>query len=212
MSTTIHWDVDTQEDFISAAGKLAVPGAEAIRPALARLTRHAHSKGIRIVATADDHDVGHAEITSPEAANWKTTFPAHCMRGTDGQRKIAETALDDPLVIEPVPVPLAQLADTIGSHRGDILLNKPGLDVFRWNPSAAHVLDLLAPDRIVLYGVATDFCVVAAVEGIRRHRPQAQLTVVRDAIAAINVADGSALCDAWSAAGVTVVDSGAVTS
>lgn len=211
MSTTIYWDVDTQEDFISAAGKLAVPGAEAIRPALARLTRHAHASGIRIVATADDHDVGHAEITTADAADWKTTFPPHCMRGTAGQRKVTETFLRNPLVIEPVPLTHDAVAGMVAAHEGDILLNKPGLDVFRWNPSAQAVLDILAPDRIVLYGVATDFCVVAAVEGVRRHRPGAELVVVGDAIAAIDEGVGRALCDSWRAAGVTLVDAGTIT-
>src|SRR2546426_4962790 len=34
-------------------------------------------------------------------SDWKTTFPAHCLRGTPGQKKIPETALRDPFVIEP---------------------------------------------------------------------------------------------------------------
>ena len=33
----VLWDVDTQVDFIHADGKLAVPGAEAVVPAMARL-------------------------------------------------------------------------------------------------------------------------------------------------------------------------------
>ncbi len=211
MTKTIFWDVDTQEDFISAAGLLAVPGAESIRPALARLTDHAHSHDITIVATADDHDIGHAEITTAELADWQSTFPPHCMRGTAGQRKIAETTLRHALVIEPVPLPTRDVARAVGAHRGDILLHKPSLDVFRWNPSAATVLDTLAPDRIVLYGVATDFCVVAAIEGVRRLRPQAELLVVRDAIAAIDATRGEALCSTWSSSGVTLVDSQVVT-
>jgi nicotinamidase/pyrazinamidase len=212
MKRTLFWDVDTQEDFISATGLLAVPGAEAIRPALARLTEHAHDRGIRIVATADDHDVGHAEITSAEAADWRSTFPPHCMRGTPGQRKVAETALRNALVIEPVPLPPADIANAVAAHEGDILLHKPSLDVFRWNPSAETVLHTLAPDRIVLYGVATDFCVVAAIEGVRRLRPQAELLVVRDAIAAIDTARGDALCASWAASGVTLVSSPDVTT
>lgn len=212
MNKTLFWDVDTQEDFISAAGLLAVPGAEAIRPALARLTEFAHARDIPIVATADDHDVGHAEITTADAADWASTFPPHCMRGTPGQRKIAETALRNPLVIEPVPLSPRDVADTVHAHRGDILLHKPSLDVFRWNPNAATVLDTLAPDRIVLYGVATDFCVVAAIEGVRRLRPRAELLVVRDAIAAIDAARGETLCTTWAASGVTLVDSWVVTA
>lgn len=208
---TIFWDVDTQVDFIHADGLLAVPGAEAIMPALRRLTDHAHAHQIRIVATADDHDVGHAEITTPDAANWTTTFPPHCMRGTAGQAKVPETTLRNPLLFEPVPMPPDQVAARVRAHPGDILLHKPGLDVFKWNPNAATVLQTLAPRRIVLYGVATDFCVVAAVDGVRRICPDAELVVVTDAIAAIDAERGKTLCATWTDAGIRMDDAATLT-
>lgn len=195
----ICWDVDTQVDFIMANGKLAVPGAEAILPNLAALTDWAHRSGIRIVATADDHDVGHAEIT--DHPDWQTTFPPHCMRGTDGQKKVSATALRDPLVLQPVPLDPADVVRAVQAHRGDILLNKPGTDVFRWNPNAATVLASLAPDCVIVYGVATDFCVRAAVAGLARLHPQGSLVIVVDAIRGINEAASAALMLEWRAAG-----------
>lgn len=199
--TTIHWDVDTQVDFIHADGLLAVPGAEAILPNLQRLTAHAHATGTRIVATADDHDLGHAEIS--DAPDWKSTFPPHCMRGTRGQTKVPETALFDPLVVHAVPWDPAELTRAVQDGHGDILINKPGTDVFRWNPHAATVLAALAPARIITYGVATDICVLAAVNGLRRLAPAADLVVVVDAIAALDPARGEALVAEWRAAGCT---------
>src|SRR3989442_9632993 len=99
MARVIFWDVDTQYDFMHADGKLYVPEAERIITNLQRLTNYAHGHGIRIVASADDHVMGHSEIS--DSPDWQSTFPAHCMRGTAGQMKIPETALRDPLVIEP---------------------------------------------------------------------------------------------------------------
>src|SRR5438094_4238061 len=99
MARVIFWDVDTQYDFMHAAGKLYVPEAERIITNLQRLTNYAHGHGIRIVASADDHVMEHSEIS--DSPDWQSTFPAHCMRGTAGQMKIPETALRDPLVIEP---------------------------------------------------------------------------------------------------------------
>lgn len=197
--STICWDVDTQIDFIMASGKLSVPGAEAIIPNLECLTDWAHRSNIRIVATADDHDVGHAEIT--DHPDWRTTFPPHCMRGTPGQRKIAATTLRDPLRFEPVPLDAAEVAAAVLAHAGDILLNKPGTDVFRWNPNAAIVLATLAPDRVIVYGVATDFCTRAAVTGLARLRPEAKLVIVVDAIRGIDDAVSRALVAEWRAAG-----------
>lgn len=200
--TTIHWDVDTQVDFIHADGLLAVPGAEAILPRLQQLTRHAHATGIRIVATADDHDLGHAEISN--APDWSTTFPPHCMRGTAGQAKVAATTLRSPLVVHAVPWDHAHLAREVARHEGDILINKPGTDVFRWNQNALAVLEALAPDRIVTYGVATDVCVLAALIGLRRHCPSAEIVIVTDAIAALDSDRGTALVRDWADAGCTL--------
>lgn len=206
---TIHWDVDTQADFIRADGRLAVPGAEAILPALRALTDHAHATGTRIVATADDHDLGHAEIS--EAPDWATTFPPHCMRGTPGQAKVAETALRDPLVVHAVPWEHEALVAAVRGHAGDVLINKPGTDVFTHNPNAAVVLEALAPSRIVVYGVATDICVLAAVIGLRQRCPQAELVVVTDAVAALDPARGGALLADWAEAGCTLATTAALT-
>ncbi len=200
--STLCWDVDTQVDFIMSDGKLAVPGAEALIGNLQRLTDWAHRTGIRIVATADDHDVGHAEIS--DAPDWQTTFPPHCMRGTDGQRRIAATTLRNPLVIQPVPLDAEAVRRSVLDHDGDILLNKPGTDVFRWNPNAVTVLDALAPDRIIVYGVATDFCTRAAVDGLARLRPAAELIVVTDAIRGIDPARSDACIADWAARGIAL--------
>ena len=192
MSTAlIFWDVDTQVDFIMKHGKLAVPGAEEIIPRLRELTAWAHRSAIPIVATADDHDVGHAEIS--DHPDWRTTFPPHCMRGTAGQKKIDATTLRDPLILQPVPLERDEVVAAVRAHRGDFLLNKPGTDVFRWNPNAATVLDTLAPDRVVVYGVATDFCTRAAVTGLARHRPQMEMVIVVDAIRGIDATASEAL-------------------
>jgi nicotinamidase/pyrazinamidase len=207
--SSIHWDIDTQIDFIHAAGRLAVPGAEAILPNLQRLTAHAHATGTRIVATADDHDLGHAEIS--DAPDWTSTFPPHCMRGTRGQEKVPETALRAAFVVHSVPWDAAALTTAMQAADGDILINKPGTDVFRWNPNAAVVLHALAPTRIIAYGVATDICVLAAVNGLRRLRPEAEVVVVTDAIAALDPARGEALVREWAATGCTLATTAQLT-
>ena len=197
----IFWDVDTQYDFMRSDGKLYVPGSEEIIPVLARLTRFAHDHGIRIVASADDHVPGHRELST--RPDWKETFPDHCMRGTPGQRKIPETTLRNPLVIEPDPQDAAVLAQQVRTHEGDVLFHKHWFDVFT-NPNVLPVVDALAPDRIVLYGVATDVCDRYAVEGLLRHRPAIPLTVVTDAQRAIDPAQGARLLEEWKRQGVTL--------
>src|SRR5438034_7864666 len=127
MARVIFWDVDTQYDFMHADGKLYVPEAERIITNLQRLTNYAHGHGIRIVASADDHVMGHPEIS--DSPDWQSTFPAHCMRDTAGQMKIPETALRDPLVIEPARTDAKALADRLRAHQGDVLFHKHRFDV-----------------------------------------------------------------------------------
>jgi nicotinamidase/pyrazinamidase len=205
--STIFWDVDTQVDFMKSTGKLYVPGSEEIIPVLERLTDYAHRNGIRIVASADDHLPGHRELS--ERPDWKETFPDHCMRGSKGQRKIPETALHNPLVIEPEPEDPAGLAQRVRQHQGDILFHKHWFDVFT-NPNVLPGLDAIAPTAVVLYGVATDVCDRYAIEGLLRHRPGLPLTLVTDAQRAIDASRGAELLEEWKGRGVRLATSAEV--
>ena len=202
MTKLIFWDVDTLYDFMKADGKLYVPGSEEIIPAVKKLTDFAHANRIPIVASADNHETSDAEISA--SPDWKITFPPHCMRGTPGQRKIAETELKNPLIIEPQLQDSAALAHQILAHQGDILLHKRALDIFT-NPNVPAVLRALEPEAVVIYGVATDFCDRYTVEGLLRSLPQAVLFLVTDAIRAIYHEEGERLIANWRDRGVRMV-------
>ena len=204
MPRTIFWDVDTQYDFMKADGKLYVTGSEEIIPVLRKLTDYAHAHDIRIIASADDHVPGHRELS--DTPDFRETFPPHCMRGTPGQKKLAETALRDPLVIEPELLDAQELGRRVRAHRGDILFHKHWFDVFT-NANVVTVLDALAPARIVLYGVALDVCDRYAVEGLLSRRPDLPLALVTDAARAIDPPAGERLLAEWRERGVTLTTS-----
>ncbi len=202
MARLVYWDVDTQHDFIHPEGKLHVPGAEQIVPNLKRLTDHAHAHGIRIVASADDHVLAHSEISSDP--DFEKTYPPHCMRGTAGQRKIPETALRSPFLVEPAALDPSELARRVRSHTGDILLHKHFFDVFT-NPNVDTVLAALDPEEIVLYGVALDVCNRYAIEGLLARRPDTRLRLVTDATRPIDVRRGRSLLARWRERGVEMI-------
>ena len=157
MSGKLLWDVDTQVDFVHADGKLAVPAATEAVPAMQRLVSAARDAGLPHVASADDHELTDAEIS--ESPDFETTYPPHCLRGTNGAAKIAETSQGD-------PVPLALTVVPEHWLRGrEFLLLKKSFDVFT-NPNADVLLARLDPDEIVLFGVATDVCNDAAIRGL----------------------------------------------
>jgi nicotinamidase-related amidase len=204
MTPLIFWDVDTLYDFMRSDGKLYVPGSEGIIPVVEALTDFAHDHHVPIVASADNHELSDAEISV--APNWKTTFPPHAMQGTPGQLKIAETALRDPLVIEPDLQDPGSLEHRILGHLGDFLLHKQTLDVFS-NANVPTLLRALDPSAVVLYGVATDFCDRYTIEGLLKHLPRSEILLVTDAIRAIYPDEGERLVAAWEDRGVQLVES-----
>jgi len=209
MARVIFWDVDTQYDFMKADGKLYVPDAEHIIPNLRKLTDFAHGHGLRIVASADDHVREDAEIS--DTPDWKTTFPPHCLRGTPGQKKIPETALRDPLVMDPDLQDSKVLAARVRAHGGDILFHKHRFDVFS-NPNVLPVLDALDPQDVVLYGVALDVCDKYAIEGLLEHRPHVRLFAVVDAMKPIDRDVAEHLLREWGDEGVRLVKTSEVVS
>jgi nicotinamidase/pyrazinamidase len=202
MPRLIFWDVDTQYDFMRADGLLYVPGSEEIRPVLEALTAYAHEHGVPIVASADDHVPGHRELSAEP--DFRESFPPHCMRGTPGQLKIAETALRDPMVIEPEAEEPGALWRRVRAHRGDFLLHKHWFDVFT-NANVGVLLDALEPEHIVLYGVALDVCNRYAIEGLLRLYEANRISLVTDATRAIHAEQGQALLDTWRVRGVRLL-------
>jgi len=196
MSGTILWDVDTQVDFIEPGGKLYVSGAEETKPAMALLVGAARAAGLVHVASADDHELSDPEIS--EQPDFESTWPPHCLRGTPGAEKIAETKQLDPLPLPLVPVPAAILRGWVEGRR-EILVPKKHYDPFT-NPNAETMLDALDPEAIVLFGVATDICDDAAVRALlRRGR---RITFVEDAARGVDGSRIAACLAAWREAGV----------
>src|SRR5436190_16689627 len=196
MAGRVLWDVDTQVDFVHADGKLAVPGAMEAVPAMARLVEAARAARIPHVASADDHELTDPEIS--EEPDYSSTYPPHCLRGTRGAARIPETEQED-------PVPLA-LTDVPGKWlRGrEFLLLKKSFDVFT-NPNADHVLELLDPEEIVLFGVATDVCNDAAIRGLLAR--ERKVAFVEDASRGLDETRTTACLAAWRSGGVRFVTS-----
>ncbi|MFY9580887.1 MAG: isochorismatase family cysteine hydrolase [Gaiellaceae bacterium] len=191
MSGTILWDVDTQVDFMLPHGKLYVPGAEQVAPAMRQLVEAARAAGVVHVASADDHELTDAEIS--EQPDFQTTYPPHCLRGTRGARKVDETDQEDP-----VPIGHALVPDRYFRGR-EFLILKKNFDVFT-NPNTDRLLAGLDPDEIVVFGVATDVCDDAAIRGFLERGRRVQF--VEDAARGLDEARVAASIAAWRERGV----------
>jgi nicotinamidase/pyrazinamidase len=170
---TVYVDIDSQLDFLYPAGALYVPGAERVLPNIARLNRHAAAHGIPVISTTDAHTENDIEFR---------VWPHHCVAGTAGQHKAESTLLDRRVVVPNAPHTLAI------SGAPQILIEKQHVDVFT-APNLSRVIELLAPDRFVLYGVVTEICVLFAARGLLRFGKP--LVVVTDAVETLKSEDSA---------------------
>jgi nicotinamidase/pyrazinamidase len=181
-------DIDTQRDFLEPGGALFVPGAPEIILNLARLSSFANEHQIPVLATACAHTAGDPELE---------TFPLHCMIGTRGQERIDATARPESIHFDDQ----AELPATVPAH---LTLLKRQYDLFT-HPKADALIDLYQKLHpvFVVYGVATDYCVRAAVEGLLAR--DCQVALVVDAVRAIDVAAEAELLTSFARRGVLLV-------
>ena len=157
----IFYDVDTQNDFMNRDGALYVPGAEETKPNLKNVTNYALDKQIAIIGSLDTHyGTERFKDKEGELRRNRGPFPDHCMLGSFGAKKIPETDVD-------------------GKGR---YFPKQSYDIFT-NPAFEVFLQMADVKEAVVYGVATDYCVKAAVVGMQKRGVQCY--VVEDAISGV---------------------------
>ncbi|MQB02449.1 MAG: isochorismatase family protein, partial [Actinobacteria bacterium] len=85
----------------------------------------------------------------------------------------------------------------------EVVLRKNRFDAFS-NPAAAPLLRTLAPERVVVYGVALEVCDRYAVEGMLALDDGFEIVLVEDAVAALDPVKGAALIEEWRQRGVRI--------
>jgi len=186
----IFLDIDTQNDFIHPGGGLYVPGAEKLIEIYDRISVYALDNEITVLASADAHSEN-----DPEFA----TFPAHCIKSTAGQNKIDQT-LPDIFLVQPNDGKEVKKEDL---NKTNVLFEKQTFDVFS-NPKIETYLQYLHPDKVVVYGVATDYCVKAAVEGLLKRNYSVLL--LTDAIRSVYPDSEQSILDDFEDRGVELGD------
>jgi nicotinamidase/pyrazinamidase len=177
--TTIFYDLNTQRDFIPPDGKFPIPGADKTATVWKAITQLARDNQVRIVCSVDCHVPG-----DPQLKSWGGPYPDHCMAGTPGQQKIAETAPLNPVMLEDreyTPDEIKKVLD----HPGEIVFRRQQFEKLAGNPHVSAILRLvLRPYHdIVMYGVYTESCVDREISTLVGIGPK--LHLVRDAVAVI---------------------------
>ena len=149
---TVFVDIDTQFDFMNPRGNLYVPDAEDIIDNIKKLFDYAKEHKIKILSSTDAHMVDDPEFN---------LFPAHCVKGTPGNQKIEASTCNDNITIENRE---QEITESIMDH-DQIIVESQTFDIFE-STNTDKIVKKLDAQNFVVFGVATDYCVKAAVLGL----------------------------------------------
>jgi nicotinamidase/pyrazinamidase len=183
--------VDVQNDFADPAGGLSVAGGDAIVSNINREIQAATSNGAMVALTQDWHPA-----TTPHFAKDGGIWPVHCVADTWGAQ------LHPGLII---PADSARIRKGVNGEDGysGFTMRDPTT-----GETVPTELEALLRDRriarVVIVGLATDYCVRAT--ALDAARLGFETSVLTDAIAAVDVepGDGDRAIDEMREAGVSV--------
>jgi len=167
--------VDLQNDFADPAGSLSVAGGEAILPIVNEAVRAALGGGAMVVATQDWHPE-----STPHFEKDGGIWPVHCVGGTWGAELHPAFAL-------PADAPRVRKGTSGEDGYSGFTMRDP-----QSGEETATKLDSLLRaggiERVVVCGLATDYCVKAT--ALDAERLGFEVTLLGDAVAAVNLVDG----------------------
>jgi len=185
--------VDVQNDFADPAGSLSVAGAEDVIPTIDGEIAKATVAGGLVVFTQD----WHPKVT-PHFAKDGGPWPVHCVADTWG-------AALHPDLVAPEAAPHVRKGVNGEDGYSGFTMRDPTTG--EETPTELHaLLRGQGIERVVVVGLATDYCVKAtAIDAVRLGYDTDLLT---DAIAAVDIApgDGTRALDEMAAAGVRLTD------
>ena len=182
--------VDVQNDFADPAGSLSVRGGDAIVPIVSAAAREAAAAGAFVAYTQDWHP-----HDTPHFAKDGGTWPVHCLAGSWGAWLHPDLEVLGPSIHK-------------GSNGEDGYSGFTMRDPVTDHTTPTQLEGLLRArsiERVVIGGLATDYCVKAtALDAVRLGF---ETTVLADAIVAVDLepGDGDRALAELEAAGVRIL-------
>jgi len=167
--------VDVQNDFASPAGSLSVSGAEAAIGPINREIGRAEAAGALVVYTRDWHPP-----ETPHFAPFGGKWPVHCVRDTWGAAYHPDLVVldDSPQIHKATGLEDGYSAFSV-YHLASGETGSTGLE---------RLLRERGIERVVLAGLATDYCVVES--GLDARREGFEVTVIEAAVRAVDLEAG----------------------
>lgn len=214
--------VDLQNDFCEG-GSLAVEGGAAVAAGVAALITDDPERYDVVITTRDWHSADTTDHfpTDGAAPNYTTTWPYHCMAGTEGADYHPRFVgvIDNPRLGGGVSSGSTVEVSRAGGHLVEILKGQQtaAYSGFEGADAAGRPLDQVLDDMgitdIDVCGLATDYCVRAttldALEWMDRAGVDGSVSVLTDLIAAVADETGRAAIAEMTAAGAEMRNSAA---
>ncbi len=187
--TTALVIVDVQNDFADPSGNLYVQGGEDVVAVINAEIGRAKKAGAWVAYTADWHPE-----STPHFAKDGGVWPVHCVGDTWGAEFHPDLVVDGPVVLK----------GTNGEDGYSGFTMQDPVTLERMPTELADLLHAQEVERIVVVGLATDYCVKAtAIDGLAAGF---EVRVITSAIRSVDLAegDGTRALAEMAAAGVDV--------
>jgi nicotinamidase/pyrazinamidase len=184
--------VDLQNDFADPGGSLSVAGGDAIVPIVNRVIDGARGAGALVVYTQDWHP-----SSTPHFAKDGGIWPVHCVRDTWGAELHPGLTADGPVV--------QKGANGEDGYSGFTMRDAVSGDTIP--TELERILREREIRRVVVCGLATDYCVKAtALDAVRLGF---ETSLLAEAIRAVDLqpGDGARAVEEMAAAGISILAS-----
>ncbi|HLB74120.1 MAG TPA: isochorismatase family protein [Sedimentisphaerales bacterium] len=163
-------DVDTQKDFLLATGKVCIRNHRRVLGHIRRIMAWARSRGVPIISLAEVHPNNNGDSEYD-----------YCMDGTEGQRKIRYTLVDNRISF-PADGNTDLPRDMLRLYK-QIILHKRCVDPFQ-EPRIDRLLSEVRANEFIIIGSTAEGAVKATALGLLQRGNN--VTVVADAVGCQN--------------------------
>ena len=183
-------DVDTQKDFLLPTGRACVRNQAEVLANIRRVIAWARRENVSVISTAEvyPNNNGCSEIS-------------YCLDGTDGQKKVPCTLLND-RVSFPADNKNALPADVLLAYR-QVILHKRCIDPFD-EPRIERLLSEVEAEEFILIGAGTEDAVRATAMGLL-HRGK-KVRIIVDALGSHNTREAKLALRKMEAKGAKLVE------
>jgi nicotinamidase-related amidase len=181
-------DIDTQRDFLLAAGKACIRNHRRVLAHIRRMIAWARYRNVPIISTAEIRPGGDGALS-------------HCIDGTDGQKKVRYTLLNNRVSF--IADGNTDLPRDMLRRYKQIILHKRCVDPFD-EPRIDRLLSEVRANEFILVGASVEGAVKAMALGLLQRGKK--VTVVSDAVGSHNKKEAKLALRKMEAKGAKLIE------